>query len=124
MSSDAFGNYDPGAVIKSGATSYPFTSASSFGGTATPTANPGVPYAIYTKTSNGAQYYWDGSVWHVISGGGGGGTIQVVTGAFANPNSNVTLDDPTKPGVYYQQGGAPNVWRWDVTDQVWYQTIG
>jgi hypothetical protein len=45
-------------------------------------------------------------------GGGGGGTIQVYTGAFADPNGNVTPDDPTKPALFYPTGGG-TLWQWD-----------
>ncbi len=51
-------------------------------------------------------------------GGGGGGTIQVYEGAFTDPNGNVTPDDPTKPALYFTNGGG-TLWQWDVPSQTW-----
>ncbi len=56
------------------------------------------------------------------SGGGGGGAV--ITGAFANPNGNVTPADPTKAAWYYQEGATPNWWQWNVTNQNWDQGAG
>lgn len=102
---------------------FPFTPMSAFFGTDTPTTTPNRPYATYLKTSTGGQYYWDGSIWHLISGGGSG-AIQVLVGAFANPNGNSTPDDPSKGAIYYQEGSVANVWRWSISGVAWIQTIG
>lgn len=61
---------------------------------------------------------------NAAGGGGGGGSGQTMAGAFANPNGNVTPTDQTKGAIYTQNGAANNnVWRWDTTDLVWYQSI-
>lgn len=50
---------------------------------------------------------------------------QSYSGAFTDPNGNVTPDDPTVGATYYQDANPPlNVWYWSVTDQEWYQFSG
>lgn len=58
-------------------------------------------------------------------GGGGGATPQVIAGAFANPNGNVTPATPTLGAIYYQDS-APvvNQWQWSVASQNWFQVTG
>ncbi len=51
-------------------------------------------------------------------GGGGGGTIQVYQGAFADPNGNLVPDDPTKPALYFPDGGG-TLWQFNVLSQTW-----
>jgi len=53
-----------------------------------------------------------------------GGEGAVVTGAFADPNGNLTPTDPTKAAWYYQDGQTLVWWQWSVADQVWYQGSG
>jgi hypothetical protein len=52
-------------------------------------------------------------------GGGGGGSGSTISGAFANPNGNVTPADPTKGALYYQAGGSGTLWEWQVGSQTW-----
>jgi hypothetical protein len=52
------------------------------------------------------------------------GEGAVLTGAFADPNGNVTPADPTLAAWYYQDGQALVWWQWSVADQVWYQGSG
>lgn len=49
---------------------------------------------------------------------------SVITGAFADPNGNVTPADPTLAAWYYQDGEVLVWWQWSVDDQVWYQGSG
>lgn len=59
------------------------------------------------------------------NGSGSSGSGQLYTGAFLDPNGNVTPDNPTIANEYYQDINPPlNVWKWSVTDQVWYQHSG
>lgn len=58
------------------------------------------------------------------AGSSGSGEGAVLTGAFADPNGNVTPTDPTKAAWYYQEGGTPNWWQWNVTSQLWNQVAG
>lgn len=59
-----------------------------------------------------------------VTGGGGSGGSNDKTGAFADPNGNVTPDDPTNPAFYYQESNsANNVWRWSVGGQAWFQFV-
>ena len=53
-----------------------------------------------------------------IASGGSGGSIQIYQGAFADPNGNVTPDDPTKPALYFPNGGG-TLWQFDVPSQTW-----
>lgn len=55
---------------------------------------------------------------------GGGGEGAVLTGAFADPNGNITPSDPTKAAWYYMEGAVPSWWQWNVTDQLWNQGAG
>lgn len=54
---------------------------------------------------------------------GGGGTGGAYTGAFADPNGNVTPDDTDSGAWYYQTPSTDpfNVWYWDVATQAWIQ---
>lgn len=54
----------------------------------------------------------------VAAGGGGGGETQVYQDSFADPNGNVTPDDPTKAALYYPDGGG-TTFQWDVGSQTW-----
>lgn len=58
------------------------------------------------------------------SGGSGSGAGAVLTGAFADPNGNVTPADPTSAAWYYQDGQALVWWQWSIAGQVWYQGSG
>jgi hypothetical protein len=49
---------------------------------------------------------------------------SVITGAFADPNGNVTPSDPSLAAWYYQEGAVPNWWSWNVTSQAWNQQAG
>ena len=49
--------------------------------------------------------------------------IQVIAGSFADPNGNVTPDNLLIGAEYYQDINLPNIWRWSVTDQMWFSTI-
>ncbi len=51
-------------------------------------------------------------------GGGGGGTIQVYQGAFTDPNGNLVPDDPTKPALYFINGGG-TLWQFSTDSQTW-----
>lgn len=49
---------------------------------------------------------------------------SVITGAFADPNGNVTPSDTTLGAWYYQDGQTLVWWQWSVAAQVWYQGSG
>lgn len=63
-----------------------------------------------------------------LVGGGGGGSAQIYTGAFADPNDNgedsglaVTPADTNAAAVYYQdQAVPPVVWLWSIANQNWF----
>jgi hypothetical protein len=68
--------------------------------------SPGmVPYAILASLVT-------------LGGGGGGGAQEVYQDAFANPNGNIVPDDPTKPALYFPDGGG-TLFQWDVDSQSW-----
>lgn len=52
------------------------------------------------------------------------GEGAVLTGAFADPNGNVTPSDTTTGAWYYQDGETLVWWQWSVAAQVWYQGSG
>jgi hypothetical protein len=54
-------------------------------------------------------------------GGSSGGSMQVYTDAFANPNGNVTPADTGDAALYYDDTAAPSFWVWSVTGQSWIQ---
>lgn len=113
---NSVGAYQP--VIVSTVAPYQFTLGPSLSGTGAPTANPGVPFATYTDTATGNEYFWNGTVWTAIAGGGGG-SVQIITGSAANPNiAGVIPADPTKAALYYQNGGG-TLFQWDVPGQNW-----
>jgi hypothetical protein len=53
----------------------------------------------------------------------GGGSTQVITDSFADPNGNVTPDDPTAGALYYEDSDTLQLWRWSVIQQLWIATI-
>jgi len=53
-----------------------------------------------------------------INEAGGLSLVQVYTGAFADPNGNVTPDDPTRAALFYPNGGGTQ-FQWDVVSQAW-----
>ncbi len=59
-----------------------------------------------------------------INAGSSAAASAVVTGAFANPNGNVTPTSLTSAALYYEDSPTPNQWYWSVDDQVWYQNFG
>lgn len=48
---------------------------------------------------------------------------QMYVGSFDDPNGNLTPDDTTLAAEYYKDENIPTIWRWSVTDQMWYATI-
>jgi hypothetical protein len=56
-------------------------------------------------------------------GGSSGGSMQIITDNFANPNGNATPADTDDAALYYQDTIAPNVWAWSVANQNWFQII-
>lgn len=55
----------------------------------------------------------------------GAGITQLYTGAFADPNGNVTPDNLTIANSYYEDIVPPlNVWYWSVANQNWNQHSG
>lgn len=51
--------------------------------------------------------------------GGPNGSVQVVTGAFDDPNGNVTPATKSSPALYYQDNAAISFWQWSVSGQNW-----
>jgi len=51
-------------------------------------------------------------------GGSSGGVGAVMTGAFANPNGNVTPADTAAGALYYPIGGG-TLYQWDTNSQTW-----
>ncbi len=51
-------------------------------------------------------------------GAGGGGIGAVMTGAFANPNGNVSPADQTVAALYYPIGGG-TLYQWDTVGLTW-----
>lgn len=118
---NAVGAYQP--VVKSEAAVWDFSQGPNLFGTGAPSGDPGFPFAGYTDGATGNQYFWNGVTWTAVAVGGSGGSNDV-TGAFANPNGNVTPPDPAKTSFYSQDSSAVNnLWRWSVNDQQWYQFV-
>jgi hypothetical protein len=60
------------------------------------------------------------------SGGGGGGTNQLYTGSYADPNVFGLMPADTTKAAQYQQDVSItpyNVWVWSVIRQKWIQTV-
>jgi len=55
---------------------------------------------------------------NLAEGGGVGGTQEVYTGAFVDPNGNVTPTDTTKPALYFPSGGG-TLWQFVPASQTW-----
>lgn len=55
-----------------------------------------------------------------------GGSVQTITGTWADPNGHVTPDDPTLGALYYQDPAIDlyNEWKWNVGTQHWDQSSG
>lgn len=53
-----------------------------------------------------------------VVAGGGLASVQVYQGVFVDPNGNVTPSDPTKPALYFKNGGG-TLWQFDVPSQTW-----
>lgn len=51
---------------------------------------------------------------------GGGTTMQIYTGAFADPNGNIIPTDTAKPALYYDDP-LTSEWAWSVINQSWTQ---
>lgn len=49
---------------------------------------------------------------------GGVTAQQVYQDSFADPNGNLTPDDPTKAALYYPDGSG-TTFQWDVPSQQW-----
>jgi hypothetical protein len=96
-----FGEYVPGLV--SAAVAYTFTSGQNLFGTGVPTANPGVPFAVYTDSVTGNEYFWNGSTWTAIAGGSGG---SLLVGNYAGTTPNVTPSGPTMA----EDGSTGELW--------------
>ena len=72
---------------------------------------------FYTNTT-GTSGGW------VLSTGGGGGTIQVIKGAFDNPNGNVTPTNTAAAAIYYRDQAVPiQFWAWSVSGQNWFAIV-
>lgn len=53
-------------------------------------------------------------------GGGGGGSGQTLQGTAADPNAaEITPPDPNGAATYFADTGAPALWSWSVTSQLW-----
>ncbi len=53
-------------------------------------------------------------------------TQQLLNGAFANPNNNVTPLNPKNPALYYVTDvaiGSQSLWQWNTGGQNWTQLI-
>jgi hypothetical protein len=49
----------------------------------------------------------------------GSANAQILHGAFANPNGNVTPNNTSDAADYYQDSVPLNRWSWDVPSQAW-----
>ena len=49
--------------------------------------------------------------------------VQIYVGQFDDPNGNVTPDNAEIAAEYYKDENLPCIWRWSVTDQMWFSTI-
>lgn len=101
---NAAGAYAP--VVHSAGIVWNFTQGPSLSGSGAPTDDPGVPFASYTNTDDGSQYFWNGTSWTAISGGGGG-SGSVLSGDYSGVAPTET---PSGPAVA----------RDTVTGQVWW----
>lgn len=93
--------------------------------TSAPTSTLGRDGDLAVNINTRAFYIRGNGIWALQTGGSGSGSIQVIADSFADPNGNVTPDDPSMGAVYCQDGADLTVfWRWDVTAQVWRQLLG
>lgn len=84
--------------------------------------------ALYINTATNEIWFKEtgtGNTGWTQVAGGTGGVGEILTGAFTDPNGNVTPTTTTGAALYYQDSAsAVNQWRWSVADQVWYQNMG
>lgn len=85
-------------------------------GTGAPDDANGANGNIYVDISTGDIYTKSGDTWTIVSGGSG--AVQVISGAFDDPNGNVTPADPTKGAIYYKNG-AFSLWNWTTPAGPW-----
>lgn len=60
----------------------------------------------------------------VLATGGGGGAVQIYSGAYADPNvANLAPADTTKGAIFYQNPATTvyNVWLYSTTTHTWSQ---
>ncbi len=79
---------------------------------------------IATAISNGYNKLSDRDLLACIlaaacaGGSSPGGSGQIITGAFANPNGNVTPSNQAAAAVYYPIGGG-TMYQWDTGSLTW-----
>jgi hypothetical protein len=99
---------------------------SSFSGSGAPTTQvPTGTSGTYYDYTNNVNYQWNpvSNTWVLV---GGGGSIQIYTNNYADPNvAGLVPDDPAKAAQYQQDTSITlyNVWVWSVISQSWYQTV-
>lgn len=84
-------------------------------------ANPGqiFPRVELKGTGSVIVLYGTGDLQTGGAAGGGSSVKQIYTGAWADPNGNVTPDDPTLAAIYYDDVPEPTQWTWSVAGQNW-----
>ncbi len=92
-----------------------------------PTITPTETAAGAVDTSTNQIWLWTNGAWAEVTGGGGGGSIQVLGGAAADPNVASIL--PSNQNLYavYKQDSSisfSNLWFWSTTSKNWVQFSG
>lgn len=65
----------------------------------------------------------DSGGWTLVTGGGGG-TAQVIKGAWDDPNGHTTPANPVAGAIYYRDQAVPIIfWLWSVSGQIWVPAI-
>lgn len=66
---------------------------------------------------------WNRSCSSTTGSTGTSATVQLYVGQYDDPNGNLTPDNPLIAAEYYKDENLPCIWRWSVTDQMWFPTI-
>lgn len=125
MAEDQFGNWISGITITPQGT-LPRSSRGVLYGEGAPSSDLGSPGSGYINILNGDFYTKKTTGWELQSGGGGGSIAQVIATTDADPNvAAIVPEDPAQGAMFTQDGvDLTNLWRWDVTGQLWRQLMG
>lgn len=92
-----------------------------------PSFTPVATAAAALDIGTGNMWYWANHTWTQITTGGSSGSVQVLGGDQANPNTASVF--PTNKNLYavYKQDSnisVTNLWYWSVDAQTWVQFSG